>query len=263
MKKLAFLLALNLLFLGLFGQISLEKTFNFSTNVTKINETTYKYFLMDVPNAQTRIYNLDFSVYKTINLPVPGGEWLYDVRFISENLFNDDAKLEILYTYYKWAVVGTSGYYVYHTKVINEDGVELLDAPGALYSYVKEVSENEYGLFLYAYDLSVDPFIIWTNIYSLPGKLFSIHQAKKSALSLNAYPNPASDFVNIDYTLPEGVSFANLHLIDALGREQGVYQLDGFTDHLRLQTSDFLAGTYLYYLESDGIKSETSMIIIQ
>ena len=244
MKKLAFLFSLNLLFFGLFGQISLEKTLNFSANVTKINETTYKYFIMDVPNAQTRIYNLDFSVYKTINLPVPGGEWLYDVSFISENLFNDDAKLEILYTYYNWVAVETSGYYVYHTKVVNEDGVELLDAPGALYSYV-------------------NPFIIWTNIYSLPGKLFSIHQAKKSALSLNAYPNPASDFVNIDYTLPEGTSFANLHLLDALGREQEVYQLDGFTDHLRLQTSDFLAGTYLYYLESDGVKSETNKIIIQ
>jgi len=146
---------------------------------------------------------------------------------------------------------------------VSEDGNVLLDVPGALYSYVKEVSENEYGLFLYCYDLSVTPFIIWTNIYSLPGKLFTIDQAKKSGFSINTYPNSASDFVNIDYSLPDGVSVAKLHLLDINNIEHGVYQLDGFTDHLRLQTRDFIAGTYFYYMESGGIKSETKKVIIR
>ncbi len=264
MKKLIVIFSLFFFSFGLFGQISFEKSFNYSTSVTKINETTYKYYLMDVPNAQCRIYNLNYTLYKTLNLTVPEGEWLYDVRFVSEKLFNDDAQLEVLYTYYSWITTeGTDGYYVYHTKVVSEDGNVLLDAPGALYSYVKEVSENEYSLFLYCYDLSVTPSIIWTNIYSLPGKLFTIDQAKKSSFSINTYPNPASDFVNINYSLPNGVSMAKLHLLDINGIEHGVYQLDGFTDHLRLQTGNFSAGTYFYYLESAGIKSETNKVIIQ
>ena len=265
MRKLFFIAGLLFFGNGLYGQLSLNKSFNYSTNITKINSTTYKYYLMDVPSAQCRIYNLDFSLYKTVNLPVPGGELLYDVRFVSEDLFNDDAKIEVLYTYYAWIpAYGTvPEHNVYHTKVINEDGTVLLDVEKALYSYVNETSENEYSLFLYAYDFSVDPYLIWTNIYKLPGVVNVINEAKKSAFSIDSYPNPTNSFVNIDYTLPQGVLLADLHILNSSGKEHGVYQVDGFTNHLRLETDDFLPGIYYYFLESAGEKSETLKIIIQ
>lgn len=127
MKKIFFIAGL-LLSYSLYGQLSLDKTFNYSTNITKINSATYKYFLMDVSSAQCRIYNLDFSLYKTINLSIPGGKWFYDVRFVSEDLFNDDSKIEVLYTFYTWvaALGSVPEHYIYHTKVVSEDGSVLL-----------------------------------------------------------------------------------------------------------------------------------------
>lgn len=262
MKKLLLIIGLIFYNYGINAQLSLEKvSFNYSANVTKINSTTYKYFIMDVPAEQCRIYNLDASLYKTINLAVPEGEWLYDVKFVSEELFNSDTKIEVLYTYYKW--VEDPGYYIYHTKVVNEDGVLLLDEPGALYSYIKEVSENVYSLFLYAYDLSVDPINVWTNIYRLPGVPNNIDETKKSSFSIDAYPNPAGQYVNLDYMLPFGVSKANLHILDSSGNEREVYQVDGFTNHIRLATQDYLPGIYFYFIENEGKRSETQKLIIQ
>lgn len=265
MKKLLFIIGFLFFGYGIYGQLIPEKTFSYSANVAKINSTTFKYFIMDVPANQCRIYNLDYSLYKTINLPVPGGEWLYDIRFVSERLFNEDDKIEVLYTYYKWIEeAGTvPGYYIYHSKVMSEDGVVLLDAPGALYSYVKEVSENTYSLFLFVYDLSVSPLKIWTKIYPLPGKLNTIDESKKSTFSIDGYPNPAGSFVNVDYNLPPDVDLAKLHILDSSGKERGVYLVDGFTNHLRLDTHNFLPGLYFYFIESEGKRSETQKIIIQ
>ena len=134
------------------GQIQLEHTYNYSANVTKINDTDYKYFLMDVEQNQCRIYNTDFTLFKTIVLDVPSGSYLYDIRFVSQTLFNLDNNIEILYTYYTWIITNETtqeGYYEYYSKVINEQGTDLLNAPGVLYSYVKNTGQDELSLIFF------------------------------------------------------------------------------------------------------------------
>ena len=49
------------------GQLTLEQTYNYSVGVVKLETFGYKYFLMDVPNSQCRIYNMDHSLFKSIN----------------------------------------------------------------------------------------------------------------------------------------------------------------------------------------------------
>lgn len=261
-----------ILFLGFFatyslqGQITLSQSYNYSATITKINETDYKYFLMDVPASQCRIYNTDFSLYKTITLTVPAGWWLYDIRFVSENLFNSDSKLEMVYTYYTWTTTNQTtgdGYYTYHSKIVTEDGVVLLDVPGALYSYVKETAVDEYSLFLYVYDLSLNPYTIKTNIYKLPGKLNYIDDLKKSGYSLYSYPNPAESTINIEYALPMGTQAANLHILDVNGHEIVLQKVIGESGRFELSTQEYSPGIYLYYLENEGTSSEIKKMIVQ
>lgn len=266
MKKSIFIFCLFLISQTALPQLSLSHSFDYSANITMINATTYKYFIMDVPNEECRIYNPDFSIYRTISVPIPDGEWLYDIRFVAEDLFNTDQNIELLYTYYKWITTNVNsgdGYYVYHSKLISETGSVLLDVPGALYSYIKETSPEEYSLFLYIYNLSVDPYTIKTNIYSIPGKLNSFDEAKKSSVLLNAFPNPADQYLDIEYILPQGTPMASLHIIDNSGREHSVYKVDGFSGKLRLQTNEFIPGIYYYYLENQGQKSEVKKVIME
>lgn len=102
MKKLILTIIFSILILGLFAQVTLEQTYNYSTSVVKLETLGYKYYLMDVPSGQCRIYNLDHSLLKTINCSVPSGFYLSDVKFISEKLFDNDNGIELLCSYYKY-----------------------------------------------------------------------------------------------------------------------------------------------------------------
>lgn len=69
------------------AQVTLEKSYDHSLSVTKINQSEYKYFLMDVGSGQCRIYNLDHSLWKTINIALPANYYLFDINSLSVNLF--------------------------------------------------------------------------------------------------------------------------------------------------------------------------------
>jgi hypothetical protein len=146
-----------------YGQITLQKTYNYSTAVVKLETLGYKYYLMDVLASQVRIYNMDHSIFKTINCSVPNGYYLADIKYVSENLFNSDSQIELAYTYYKYVPTSTSYYYIYGAKVINESGSNLLSIDGAQYIYVNKTGETEYKLFAYCYDYSVSPEkVVWS-----------------------------------------------------------------------------------------------------
>lgn len=249
------------------GQIQLEHTFNYSATVTLINDNDYKYFLMDDLQNQCRIYNTDFTLFKTIVLDVPSGSYLYDIRFVSQTLFNLDNNIEILYTYYTWVItneVTQEGYYAYYSKVINEQGTVLLNAPGVLYSYVKNTGQDEFSLFLYGYDYSVSPYNMWTNIYSLEGSLYSAFIDDFNEINMgDAYPNPSDDYLYLTYVLPENSALANLVLTDIKGEVISRNPVDGFTNHIRINAGTLLPGTYLYYISDGKTRSQAKKIIIK
>jgi hypothetical protein len=120
MKSILTFAVLLLIYTAGNAQVSLEKKYDYSTSVVEFETLGFKYFLMDVPNGQCRIYNPDHSLFKTINCNVPAGFYLYDIKFLSEKLFDSDAGIELLCTFYKYNE--TLQYYEYDSKIINEDG---------------------------------------------------------------------------------------------------------------------------------------------
>jgi len=169
MKKLAVITAFLMIFLAVNAQVTFEKKYNYSASIVKLETLGYKYFIMDVPNSQCQIYNLDHSLYKTINCNVPNSFYLADIKFISENVFDNDAGIELLCTYYKYIPTQSSYYYEYDSKIINDDGSTILTIDGARYNYINQTGEGVFKLFSYCFDYSVFPETVWTNIYSLPG----------------------------------------------------------------------------------------------
>lgn len=256
------LLAISIL-LG-YSQVTLQKTYNYSTTVVKLETLGYKYYLMDVPASQARIYNMDHSVYKTISCSVPNGYYLGDVKYVSQNLFNTDSQIELVYIYYKYVTASTP-YYMYGAKVVNESGATLASIDGVQYIYVNKTGDAEYKLFAYCFDYSIFPEKVWTNIYSLPGSLVSAlnFSSQQTDSFLNAYPNPASDIVRIAYELPENVKDANLYLIDATGRPVRNYQIDNHIDNLALNVNDLSAGVYHYFIEFGNTRTEAKKIVVQ
>jgi hypothetical protein len=265
MKQILSTLILMFSIVALYGQITLQKTYNYSTAVVKLETLGYKYYLMDVLASQVRIYNMDHSIFKTINCSVPNGYYLADIKYVSENLFNSDSQIELAYTYYKYVPTSSSYYYIYGAKVINESGSNLLTIDGAQYIYVNKTGETEYKLFAYCYDYSISPEKVWTNIYSLTGSLVSALNISGSQPDnfLKAYPNPATDIIRVEYVLPDNIKSARLNILDSSGKTVKNFLVDGHSDHLALNVNDLSSGIYLYYIEYDNFRTSSKKLIVQ
>lgn len=265
MKQILSTLLLMFSIVAVYGQITLQKTYNYSTSVVKLETSGYKYFLMDVPNSLCRIYNMDHSVFKTISCTVPNGYYLADIKFVSEKLFNSDSQIELAYTYYKYVATANSYYYLYGAKVTGESGSTILTIDGAQYVYVIKTGDTENKLFAYCFDYSVSPEKVWTNIYNIPGSLISALTSSGSQpdVFLNAYPNPASDVVKLSYELPVNVKSASLKLLDSNGKTIRNFRIDGHSDHIAMNISDLSTGVYHYFIEYDNLRTSSKKIIIQ
>lgn len=265
MKRIFVLGWLMFLIVNLHGQITLQKTYNYSTAVVKFETLGYKYYLMDVPASQCRIYNMDHSLFKTINCSLPNGYFLSDIKFVSENLFNADSQIELAYTYYKYVSTSTSYYYIYGAKVVTENGTVLQTMDNAQYLYVNKTGEAEYKLFAYCFDYAVFPEKVWTNIYSVSGiPVFSASISdKQQDVLLKAYPNPASEVIRLEYQLPANVKSAILNVFNTSGLLIKNFAIDRHSDHIAMNVNDLTAGTYLYNIEFDNQRTTSKKIVVQ
>jgi hypothetical protein len=250
MKKLILLLVFLVTMMTSNAQISLEKSYNASTGITELAISGYKYFTMDVVNNQCRIFNMNHSLWKTINLSVPAGMYLYDIKLVSETLFNSDSKVELAYIYYSYDA--TLLFYTYYTKVVNEDGTELLSIPGCAYLEVKAPGTYGTKMLAYVYDYSIINWTVSTFVYALPGNLPTggIPVELEGNMN-NPYPNPASSGIRIPYQLPDGVDAAEILLIGGSGKVIRSYRVDRAFHELLIQTADLPKGVYIYQLKTE------------
>jgi len=265
MKKLTvifyFLLALS----GTYAQVTLEHTYNYSAAIVKLETLGYKYYLMDVPNSECRIYNPDHSLFRTINCNVPVNCYLADIQLLSEKLFDHDEGIELVYTWYRYVPTTGSYYYIYGSSIINEDGSLLANIEGARYIYLNKTDEDIWKLIAYCYDYSVWPERIWTNIYSLPGTPVVSAASLDTELGISAiaFPNPANNRLKVRYRLPEGVSEGTLYLLSSDGKLAGHFRVDSHTDHLLLDVSGYKSGVYHYFAEGGNKRSKSGKLLVR
>lgn len=266
MKRLIFTGFFLALVIVLSAQVTLEKRYEFSTSVVKLETSGYKYYTMDIPNSECKIYNLDHSVFKTISCPTPtANHYLGDIKYISENVFDTDDGIELVYTYYKYIPTQSSYYYEYDSKIINEDGSVIQTIDGARYIYINKTDENTHKLFAYCYDYSVFPEIVWTNIYDIQeAPLVAMLLDNNSSESwIKAYPNPASQKVKVAYSLPENIDLGKLYLFDNNGRNVNQFVVDNHADYLELNISEYQSGIYHYFIEYGNTKTASKKLLIR
>jgi hypothetical protein len=258
--RIKILLSVTFLLATLFchAQLIQDKVYNYSLSSTKINQTEYKYFLMDVVASQCRIYNPDHTLWKTISISLPANYYLFDVKFVTQYLFNSDASVELWYSSYEWVSTGTStGYYRYMSKVISESGTVLATITGGAYAYVIQAGTDAYKLAVYAYDNSGTISTVQTYIFSLPNS--SAAAEFVSAHLEDPYPNPASEFINLPVN---GGKNGLLQVFTQSGQkisESNVQSGPVF----RLNTGSWSPGVYSYRIVSHGIPSEAKQFIIR
>ena len=250
MKKTVLFLVFQALMIISNAQITLEQTYPASATLTEMGVSGYKYYLADFTNSQCRMYNTDHSLWKTIALTIPDNMYLYNIQYVSDTLFNKDSKVELAYTYYSYDTV--LYYYTYYTRVIDEDGIELLYIPGCSYIDVINATTNGTKMLAYVYDYSIILYTVNTLVYSLPGHLppGGISTTGEGFLK-KAYPNPAGSVVKIPYQLPQGINDAQILLVNGSGQILKSYRVDRTFYELIIQTGDLPKGVLLYQLITD------------
>ena len=263
MKQLTILLGL-LLFsaTAALSQITLEQTYDHSGTYTKLANSGDKFFIMHVGAEQCRIYNIDHTPWKTIVLNVPTNQWLYDIRYVSENLFTVDNSVCLAYVYYSYDEVGQ--YYTYTTNIVKEDGTILLTIPGCQYVVVHTMNDNSTKMTTYSFDYSLYPYTIQTGVYSLPGHLtsFAVEEFNQNSSLFNAFPNPTQTFTTIPYNLPDDKVTGEICLTNAEGVTLRCIPVDQNAGEVTIETTSYPRGVYFYYLQAGAWRTTARKLVI-
>lgn len=243
------------------AQITFENNYPGSTTLTRLSISGDKYFMMDWTNNKCNIYNTDHTLWKTIDLTIPSGWYLYDIRYVSETLFNLDSKVELVYTYYNYNT--TQQYYTYATKVINEEGSVLLTVQGGGYSEVMSTVAGSLKFLVYVYDYSVSPYTVNTQVFSIPGQLVSDGSPRSNPVNQEAFPNPARSVVNIPCPMAEGTLTAMITLTDLNGKAVRTRPADRSGSLFRIDASGLPHGWYHYQVHSNGQILTAGKIILE
>lgn len=268
MKKryIIFTLSGLLILMNLKAQISIDNAYGGLARSANLEVKGSIYYSIDPVNNKCILYNSDHSLWKTIDIEVPLNNSIYDIQYVSQHLFNGDELIEMTVEFYEYKVDQNSvGYYEFTTKVIGEDGSELLVVAGGAYPTVFKIDSDAAKLAIYLYDYSLSLYALGTNIYSIPGVPSGQQEKERNGLLQylgEPYPNPVNSHVMIPFTLPPDLKFAYLVVTDINGKEITQVRIDQNTGKLRLDVNSFPAGTYFYRIRSGSFRTDTETFIV-
>ena len=282
MKKILLLCILLIVALVSKGQITLEHVYdtaatnsdNFKDNgpnqllMVNFEVSGWHYVKINRCALKISIYKPNHSIWKEISLAncpqsTTIGLRVYDILYLSQHLFDTDDEIEFMY------IKNTSGSNApFFTGIYNEDGNLIFSDSGAAW-----IKPNYH---LQQYPIYNTPFgtkMILSyrkgtaRVFGLPGTLSSdIAKANFELVSQgsisNAYPNPAVNYTQIDYSLPNKADEGEIVFYNLNGIEVKRFKVDRTFDVLFVSTSDIPPGTYYYQLQTNLQYSEGKKMVV-
>lgn len=254
------------------AQMTIENTYsnvnagkfleNMAIEVVNLSTSGRKYLIRDMDASQLRIYNLNHSVWKTINLPTVANHEPGYTSYLSEGLFNTDGKVELA-VYYRNT---TPNVYVHKIVIVNEDGNILNTVDSAEMIKVFNVGNNTFKAII---EKQGDRAIV----FSLPGTipcdvcgnglgLGKVGKENGTGNISNPIPNPSTNQTRIEYTLPLGTKQGVIDVYNMNGQNVKSYHVDNTFNSLLVDNTEIPAGTYFYYMIAGGIRSDAKKMVI-
>lgn len=156
----------------------------------------------------------------------------------------------------------SSSQFCYHPAISNEF---ITIRPGAINSYFRARMLTQSGTPIAIQVSQVllpapAPAAVANSEASQAGeKLF----ANESATISSIYPNPASTYAFIDYTLASNVREAKIILYNVLGTPISEYVLNKEDKKLRIPTFELTSGIYFYTFSVDGKSLVTRKLLVK
>ena len=259
MKKLALIIVLTIIGLTSFAQLTLLHTFDGDANGQVYNTFTYagsgslvdqnKYYYSSIDGNVYRLYlyNANFGLDNIFSVQannLPQEYSLQFCQFLSNNLINTD-------DYDEWLIVGynrsasdpNESYYSY---IVNSQG-DIIHNFGYSFSLTQlsfHIANGQIRTTVPKWIYDVDNSTHYAEIYSCGGSVTRIVESKGEN-STNAYPNPATSFINLPYELNNGET-STINIYDINGRLIEQKPIGYHFKNLELNVSNYKTGTYIY-----------------
>ncbi|WP_255068960.1 T9SS type A sorting domain-containing protein [Lacihabitans sp. LS3-19] len=78
----------------------------------------------------------------------------------------------------------------------------------------------------------------------------------------NAYPNPVSDLLTVEYRVPNTAIKAALNFSNINGKQMKYLELSKTSNFVKIETNRWVDGTYFYSLIVDGIRTTSQKIVV-
>jgi hypothetical protein len=248
------------------GQITLEATYpnaagqgNNQFGIVNLGHNDYKYLFLQATSHIFKLYDLNHSLYMTVNIPVVSSG-IFPVQHLSRSLFDcDSANIEYIMNCDLPPHV-----YVYRT-----DGTLLFEADSVHGYFVLSNSGGFDKQYITSTPsgtkMELDHMDGSVRVYSLCGTLpTSITDNDFEAMEnkLLAAPNPSITFTKLFYQLPRGIEEGVILIYDTNGQIVKQYKIDRTFEYLNLSTIDMSAGTYYYSLQTNSRIIETKKLLV-
>lgn len=213
-----------------------------------------------------KLYDLNYNLVKEIDCPGCAFNSKFDVFYITRRLFDSDDSLE--YLYYN---EGSSGFnQLDSVQIFKESGTKLFSCDSCSFRGI-HTTPNGVKMLIMKHDYIGKPAVYPRNsIYSLPGKLPTSSVAVediayiKSALDIQATPNPASDRIEINYQLPAGAHSGYIAIRDTKGAELQTHPLNFTEGSISVDVRSLSPGSYYCcLLTSDGRTTVKKMMVVR
>ncbi len=147
-----------------FPNIILENTSNLGQiRRIKLENSGEKYYVLDKINQIAILYNTDFTIWKTINLPKPLEANYNDIFVVYQDETNE--LIKIGYTY----AIPQADYGIYTGKVVDENSVELLSIPNVKSMHISKINGFDNKLFVLINEiLNGQPTLFYSKVYKIP-----------------------------------------------------------------------------------------------
>lgn len=279
MKKFfaLFLFACTIVSIPAFSQINLLSSYNTDfIYYVHLFHSGLKLVNWDKTDNTMTFYNLDNSVFKTVNIMFPSdyngsGYTLFNV---SEGLFDTDT----LHVSYVLAYNNNTSNF--NTIIYNEAGEVLFKRDSFVFLQTVvgisnggdfPIIETDSGAIMRLVNGQLDSKI---EIYKLPGHLKSCCNCSGSmapvsninapaGFGLNAQPNPANGSIKVFYTLPQGIHSGTLKFYSSNGIFVKEFNVTDMFNYIFVSTANLPAGSYFYKIVTDkGISQGQSVVVV-
>ena len=210
---------------------SMQLAHNFSNGIAHQYDLKHygkKYVLVDYTAQKVEIYDLNFQLWKTVDVPLPSNVKQAEIRHISHDIINPDSQLEFM-IYYRSKSPGQINH---GTIVIDEMGTILEHLVGIQFAEINSIVGHPSKLF--ALDLNQQK----TTVYSLGGFNTSTTDRDKQNESVQFYPNPVKQQLQWYANISEPTQFKLLNLNGEIVK---TFQVQGNTS---IDVSQLTAGVY-------------------